>query len=353
MKYLAWCLLAALTLLPLGASAAVFLSDEQALSLKQPVDDDVFATGQTILIDQPITGDVFAAGERVTISETISEDVFAAGGIVEIQGDVQDDLFAAGNTVTISGQADDVFAAGSEITFSDSATIAGDAYLTGQTIELAGEFAGDVRIGAQTIVLTEGTTINGDLITRGGRPLIEQNVTITGTQRHEEAAKQAAKTGISSLLVSVAMWFVMGLLAHYFLPGFTAKVLNQAPAPLKTFFTGLAWLIFFIPVGVVLAMTVIGIPLTIVLILATVLLLIGAITYTTLFLGRWAQKRIIKSEAPLTWHYILLGAVIYGLLTHVPVIGTLVCLLLTVWTLGMLLRALWEARKPGNATNVG
>lgn len=344
MKYLAWCLLAALTLLPLGASAAVFLSDEQALSLKQPVDDDVFATGETILIDQPITGDVFAAGERVTISDTISEDVFAAGGIVEIQGNVQDDLFAAGNTVTISGQADDVFAAGSEITFSDSATIAGDAYLTGQTIELAGEFAGDVRIGAQTIVLTEGTTINGDLITRGGRPLIEQNVTITGAQRHEASREPATKAGLGSLLISIGMWFTMGLLARYLLPGFTALVLTQPTTPLKAFVVGLSWLILFIPAAVLVALTIIGIPLAVMIILATILLVISATTYVTLFLGRWAQKRFGKSDAPLSWHYILLGAVIYSLLKLVPLIGTLVCIVLTIWALGMLLRALWSRR---------
>lgn len=336
--------IALLLLLPTAASAAVFISDEDALSLKEPVNDDLFATGETVIIDQTITGDLFAAGERVTISETVTEDVFAAGGIIEVQGNVQDDTFIAGNTLTMTGETGDLFAAGSTITLSPTANIAGDAYLTGQTIELAGTYAGDVRVAGQTIVVKSGTTIAGDLVTAGRTPIVEDNVSIEGERRHEAMTEQG---GVNTwgILVGIVMWFITGLALTYGLPRFTTQLLTTPPQPLKTFFVGLAWIILCVPILVLLAMSVIGIPLMVIGLLATALLLVSALGYTAVFIGSWVQGRVVKTGKPLTWYYILIGAALYSLLGYVPVLGVLFCVLVTVWVVGMLLRLIWSYRQ--------
>lgn len=344
MKYVPWLLAAALFAFPLGVSAAVFMSDEQVLSLKEPVDDDLFAVGETVLIDQPITGDLFAAGERVTVGTTVSEDTFAAGSIVEINGTIADDLFIAANTATIAATTDDLFATGSEITFDNSSTVTGDAYVAGQTVALAGTFAGDVRVTGQTIVVAEGTTINGDLLSHGKQPLIESGVTIKGMTRHTPVRPKATQAGMGSVLVSTGMWFVMALLVQYLLPGFTTAVLTQPPQALKTFALGLAWLILLLPAAVMLVISVIGIPVSIMLLLLTGLLVLLAIAYTTLFIGRWAQARVMKRDAALSWHYMLVGAVLYSLLAYIPLVGTMLGFTVTVWMFGMLVRAVWSHR---------
>ena len=300
-------------LLPSAASAAVFLRDEQALSLASPIADNLFATGETILIDQPVSGDIFAAGERVTITAPVTEDIFAAGGNIEITSPIDQDIFAAGNTITIEGSADDIFAAGNTITLRPTTTITGDAYLAGQTVTLAGTIKGDVRVAGQQVVIATGTTITGALISGGKRPLIEEGVSI-GEQRHYEQPAAARRAPIGGLLVSVVTWFVTGLAARYLLPRTTAQLLTTPVEPVKTFFIGFGWLVFFVPVSIVLALSLIGLPLMFLVLLLTGLLVLGALTFTPIIIGVWAMRRITKRTPPLSWQDILLGSALYRLL---------------------------------------
>lgn len=334
-----------LGLAPTAAYGAVFVRDEQALSLAAPVDDDLFATGATVLIDQAVSGDVFAAGERVTVSAPVAQDIFAAGGSVEIPAEVRDDLFAAGNTVTITGRADDLFAAGSTVMIAPSTKVAGDAYLAAQTVEIAGTFAGDVRVAGQHVTLKSGTTIAGDLVSTGRTPLIEADVAIKGEKRHEQVGQAATPYSVTGILISVAMWFIAALALVSVFPGFTSEFLQPREGVIKTFFIGAAWLVLCVPLFLLLAVSVIGIPLMLLLVLATLLLLVTSVAGVPLVLGHWIMRRAVKSDQPLSWQYILAGAALFSLLGLVPVIGILLSFVLTVFIFGTLLKALWQRRR--------
>ncbi len=342
MKALALLIIASLIIVPSTALAATFLHDEQALSLSKAITDDLFTSGQTILIDQPVEGDVFAAGERITISEPVAEDVFAAGNTIEIKAAVAQDIFVAGQTITIEGGADDVFAAGNSIVFGPNSAVASDTYVAGQTIRLRGTFGGDVRVAGQTVVVASGTKITGTLISTGGQPTIESGASVGG-QKHHSPPDAPRKERGGSLLIGTITWFVAGLVARYLFPGLVTKLTAKAVQPVKTFFLGLAWLVFCLPLIIILAITVIGLPVTFFVLLFTGLLILGACTFTPIVIGRAVKLRLTKKDTPLSWQDILLGALLYNLLSYIPLVGWFISFVLTVWVLGELVQHLWHA----------
>lgn len=339
-----WSLIALGLLLPGTTFAAVFLQDEQALSLADPVNDTVFAAGETVLIDQPITGGIFAAGERVSVTKPVTENIFVAGSIVEINTTTPQDVFAAGNEVTFTGEADDLFAAGSTVTLDTDTAVTGDAFLAGQTVIIAGNFSGNVYVAAEEAVVTAGTTITGTLISGGRRPLIEDNVSLGSQRHHEQPARPTKSAGLSGLLASIVTWFVAGIIARYLFPQTTAKLRTPPRQPIKSFFMGLGWLLLFIPACVLLAVTLIGLPLMFFVLLLTGMLILGALSFTPIIVGSWAMQRITKKEHVLSWQDILLGSVLYNLLSYLPVIGWLASAVLTIWVMGELIRMIWPHR---------
>src|SRR5579872_3863837 len=67
----------------------------------QPIQETVFAGGNTIDINTEVFGDVFCAGQTVTISGTIHGDVICAGQTVTVNGKVDGNIRLAGQTVNV------------------------------------------------------------------------------------------------------------------------------------------------------------------------------------------------------------------------------------------------------------
>lgn len=342
MKLLTLLLITTLIAVPSTTLAATFLHGEQALSLSRAIADDLFTSGKTILIDQPVEGDVFAAGERVTISEPVAEDVFAAGDTIEIKADIAQDVFVAGQTITIDGAADDVFAAGNSIVFGPDTAVASDTYVAGQTIRLRGTFGGDVRVAGQTVVVASGTKITGTLISTGGQPTIESGASVGGQKHHNPPESPRQDRG-GSILIGIITWFVAGLVARYLLPNLVTKLTAKPVQPVKTFFVGFAWLVFCLPLMIILAITIIGLPVMFFVLLLTSLLILGALALTPIVIGRAVKLRLTKKDTPLSWQDILLGSLLYNLLSYIPLVGWLISFLLTMWVLGELVQHLWHA----------
>jgi Na+/H+ antiporter NhaC len=106
-------------------------------------------------------------------------------------------------------------------------------------------------------------------------------------------------------------------------------------------------MILFVPAAVILALTFIGIPLTIILTAGTLMLYVVATGYAALVLGATIMNRLQKTEepSPLVWTHALLGAVVYATLQLLGPIGFLLLLLLTLATLGALLRTIWNTTR--------
>lgn len=105
----------------------------------------------------------FKTGSNTTVAgtEVINSAAYLSGNTVDVAGTVNGDLYCAGQTVNISGTVNgDVFCAGQTVTF--SGTVSGSIRLAGQTVITSGK-AASATIMAQTVTLADNTNITQDL----------------------------------------------------------------------------------------------------------------------------------------------------------------------------------------------
>ena len=332
---------------PLSVGAAYF-STANTVAPAEEVVDDIYAAGQRIDIRHGVQGDVYAIGDSVSVAGSVTGDVVVGGNLVSIAGIIGDDVFAGGDIVELSFErADDVFAVGQFVTLSDASRVDGDVYVGGQNIVLAGQVAGSVRARGAEITITSSATIEGDLITYGDqKPTIEEGATIKGTVEHRVAKFPGREPGARDYILrwvrSVVSWFVAALVLLYLLPRFTAVVVGVAQRRAgASLGLGVLWLALVVPILALLAVTIVGLPLVLVIIFMTGTVVAAGIIYSHLILGTWVMRRLTKQTSQvLTWQHAIVGAFVLKMISLIPVIGWVVVVVLSVLAIGAVLLAL-------------
>jgi cytoskeletal protein CcmA (bactofilin family) len=139
-------------------------SDERiVIGADEVVNDDLYLAADEILIEGTVNGDVMAGGSKVTVTGKVSGDLWAAGREVIVNGELGDDLFAAATVVTLGSNASiagDVFSAGASVESELGSTIGGTLFLGAYQGLVSGSVAEDWFAGANRLRL-EGT-VGGD-----------------------------------------------------------------------------------------------------------------------------------------------------------------------------------------------
>src|SRR2546430_11844360 len=69
----------------------------------ETLNDDLFASGQTVTVAGRVTGDVYAAGQTVVVTGTVDGDLLAAAQQVVVDGPVNGNVRAAGAVFQVNG----------------------------------------------------------------------------------------------------------------------------------------------------------------------------------------------------------------------------------------------------------
>ncbi len=338
--------------------AATFTQPKEGkdVTIASPVDDDLYATGNQVLINEAVGEDAYLAGQTIEINSSIAQDLTAAGERITVNASVEDDAYLAGNTVTIANAIrGDLFAAAQRISVTKAATIRSDAYLAGQTIEIAGVAQGSVRAAGESIVVKSGARIEGDLITYGGKPVLEEGAIVAGQMRHKapEPQPETKRLIIAGWVRSVMTLFLIAILLLYSVPRLSRDVLtNVSTEPGKAILTAAMWFVLVWPAAIILLITIIGIPFAAVLLLLTPVLYIVASGYAALVTGKLLFNRLGRAgegTEHLAWPQALLGAVVYETVQLLPLIGFIATCIIILLTAGSLLRALWSRIKDSSS----
>ena len=124
------------------------------------IDDDLYASGESVLIDGTITGDLISFSSNTTINGTVEGDVLAMGQTLTINGEVGGSVRSAGMLTTLNPTAHvgkDLFVAGYGLNTAEGSMVEGDIRFFGGQGTLDGDVGGDV------IVAGAGVTINGNV----------------------------------------------------------------------------------------------------------------------------------------------------------------------------------------------
>lgn len=323
-------------------------------------DGDVLASGPAPRVTDSVPGDAMLAGGQVVFSGATGGDYLGVGGSQVVGGRIHGSARAAGGEIHVTATIDhNATIAGGNLTLDHTAVVGRNAYFAGGEIHIDGTVGQGLQVSGGTVVL-DGR-MNGDVEVTAGTLRIGPHATIAGALHYRVPRGQAHIDPGARMLGTVTalpvqrwrgferafrvirfIWLlgflVAGAVAVALAPHLAtraAAVLAQRPG--YSSLVGIAWLVVLPIAAVLVAMTVIGIPLA---------LLTGVIYFALAYLGRvvvavWLGRMILGARTTEgrggTFQRFIIGGVLLVIVALVPVLGSLVMLVATVMGLGALL----------------
>ena len=327
-------------LLVSGAQGLRTVVGDDRTVITEPIEDDVLASGDTIVFDAPI-GSLIAAGGAVHVNGPVAGDVIAAAGTIRVNGTVGGKVVLAGGRVDVNGtvQRNALVTAG-EAVFGPGARIGRDAEVSSGSFTHQGAVNGTLGVQAGTF---ENSGTAGTLrVDASGRP---DNQTGNRTDRDRGlgglGALMATLAVVVSLLVTLG-YLVLGLLLLALAPDAARAVEERVRnRPLPAFAIGLVALIAAVILGVILFVTIVGIPIAVFAWLFVIAALMVAGLVVSLSLGRLIAGR--SSIGDNRYVLFIIGFVILNVLYLVPFLGGVVKFVVVCLGFGALAMAAMDA----------
>lgn len=343
-----------LLILSPAVSAATLQTGENILVTKQALDDSYILAGNGN-IEADVLGDLYIGGGSVVINGNVFEDLFVFGGKVTVAGDVAGDVRVVGGQVAIYGNVgDDVLVAGGQVDLGKKATVGGslftgsgivtiDGYVKEQLrgitgmLFLNGSVAGDVIVTVEdSMSISETAKIGGNLEYSA---LIEATVpedVVVGEIKFNKFERESVIENLNYLnFLQKVLSFSSALLIILLMVIFMPKTLVKAgdlthSSILRSFGVGLLTVIAGVIGPILLMITIIGIPIS--LIIFAVLMI--TFYFAKIFVAAWLSTYIFDYKTKKIWIKprffvaLALALLFYYLIDLIPYVGWLLSLIL-------------------------
>lgn len=294
------------------------------------VDGDInrttFVAAGDVEVNGTIDGDLFVAAQSVTINGTVKGSIFTASQNITVNGYTENNIYSAGATINVDSQTDgSAFLAGKDIYIKDEATIKNDVFVGAANVNQDGLINGDLSSSSESLSI-DGV-IDGDLnYSSPNKADFSSASEIAGKTNWDKTESESSKpmssvsillTVLFSILASLVIWLAVRLIRPIFWTNVANKILTT---PLEAGGFGVLALMVIPIISMLLMFTVIGIPLSLIL-----LVLYGISIYISkiilaVFIGLWFQNKFNWSSLQAFWMF-LLGLIILSVIGFVPIIG--------------------------------
>ncbi len=323
----------------------------QNIDVAGEVNGDVFCAGQTVTISGTIRGDLLCAAQTLVISGVVTGDVRSLAQTATISGTVIHNLSLAAQTVSQSSKSDirgDASIAASGVTLNGS--VGRDAAVAGRVITLSGEVGRDVQATTEDLSLGKSAKVNGDLSYTSQKDVQLASGATVGGQTHKSLPKpkpaersMPSLAGFSfafALYLLLAGLFTTLLLTLLFPQAFHATTDHGVRSFWKPLLVGFVACLAVPALVIFLIVTIVGIPLALLTIVAWILVQALAGVISAYYLGRQVWR---KQRNPVL--IMLAGTVILIVLYLIPIVGIIAFMLATLLGTGMILLEL-NRRRP-------
>ncbi|MFZ7101633.1 MAG: hypothetical protein ACOWWO_03110 [Peptococcaceae bacterium] len=277
-------------------------------------------------------GAVIKVGQDIEVKADENYDaVISIGGNIIVDGHVRDAVVAVGGNVEINGTVGDAVV-----------TVGGDATINN-------EISGDLVVIGSNTRLGPQAVIRGDLVMIGVDLTADPHAQIKGAQTEisisnllERFPKNFTLFGVSLasflyglLLIALAVMSLLVLLIGLVFPDSLKRSKNYAlKSPGKSFLLGLLFAIFFLPISFVLFITIIGIPLLLFFWFMYGIMALWGMAVLTDILGEKILS-LLGHQGKSTALELIIGIVLFVLISQIPVIGWVVLLLSKTLAIGI------------------
>ena len=289
--------------------------------------------GDVVVGPRGVEHDVSTGAGDLEVHGVVEDDVHSGVGDVLVIGKVKGDIEAGLGDVKIEGPVD-----------GDVRAEFGDVYVNSRV-------KGDVNVGWGEVDLGPDAEISGNLECEGceitgNRDAVEGHITARGMALDFDESHGHGIIGFVGWLFAALAFAACAVLAAVVAPRPLASAASRAEeSPGRAFVYGLVSLPAFFVLCVVLAVTIIGIPLLLLLVPAYLaLLFFGALvaaffigTRILMFTGRYRVGNALAA---------VVGAMILAATTLIPLLGNLLLYALTLLGTGAIILALFSRRRP-------
>jgi len=357
---------------------------------------DTFVAGTTVSTALDADRDAFLAGRAVTAKGRAGGDVHVAGFDVDVEADSAADLYVAGATVSVRGTVgEDLTAAAFTLRTAPTAVTQGNARIMGGSVTIDGAVKGDLTvaanevilnaaiggeamIAAQTITFGPNAVVSGSLSYASPTELpIPERVIAPGKVSYEKLSSSDHVAGMrdtwdemenpllptfmsmfAAFLVTLAFFVSIGAIFLAFLPK-PVEAMRKAVAarPGQIFLIGIVGLSILFGLVPISALTIVGIPLVPVVLLAIVVVwtlgyMLGAFAVAQRLLDAFWHDEAPGNALRLAAFAAVICAI--ALLNFIPFVGWIANYTLVLLGIGAMTNAVFDRMigNPGLATNV-
>lgn len=283
------------------------------IAASESIADTVFMSGNTVIVAGVVEGDVFAVADRVQITGTVRGNLYCAGETITIDGEVTRNVHTVGKDVEFNSKiGGSAFAAGQNVSFNETSRLLYDAYLAGESVRVKGQldrglyFAADriqvsgsvqraVRGYTGHFALGSGSSVGGDVdvtVPAKDAAEIDDGAAVKGATRidvkvDEDRDFLHAGFYLSALARTLALLLIGFVLVTLF-PSLLPRPPRTGLEVLRQMGIGFVVLIATPVAAVLVALTVIGIPVAVLVAMAYVVV----VYLSTLTVAYFAGQRL-------------------------------------------------------------
>lgn len=277
----------AVSLFLLGGVAraqAVRSAENVKVPKNQVINSMLFSTGTDINIEGTVNGDVFCFGQNITISGIVLGDIYCAGQNITFTGNASGSVRLASQNITYGGKTlGSVSLAAQSVKVESGTDIGRDLLIAATNTTVDGKIGRDVSIGAknatilgsvgrdlggryQFLTLAPSANIKGSIDYTSKNDLLKASTTQVGGEITRRNVASGGSTQLPSIYVFAAYTFISLLIVSLTLVLLVPKLFTRTSKEIsektaKTIWTGVFTLFVAPLVLLLIAATLVGIPL--------------------------------------------------------------------------------------------
>ena len=344
---------------PLDKEKNTFIASNEVIS------ESYIWAGNAINFNGHALKDLFLFGRDVVVRGTVEGDVIAFAQRIEIEGEVKGSLRGAGETIDVRGRiGKNVSLAGKYVNISKGTEIGWDLVVGAQRLSVEGKVDGDIKGGAgegilggfvggnlqlklQELTILPSTQIKGNLVYSASREaIIPKEAKIEGKVIFNPLPTPTPKPIGKGIPLALRLLWLLSLIAT------GAVLVLLFPRHLREIGSDMldrAWLnmgwgfvaLIVTPIGAILiAITLIGIPLSLLSLFFYFVAIYLSTPIVGIALGMKILQRLLKREDVNLYLSMAVGVIIFYILQNIPILGLIISLLGICWGLGGLGAAL-------------
>ena len=306
------------------------------VEIEKKLDSSLFVAGKEIEVKSEVDGSSFIAGQEIELSSS-QDEIFAAGQKINIKNAKAKDAFVAGQNIKIeSSEIRDLFVVGSTVTINSE--IARNVYIGADKIKINSVINGDVYLSADKIEIGKNAEIRGTLTyPKKSKTKISKAAIIENKKQYKTystSKKREIQSKIIDTITSLLSILLIAILLLWLYSKFYTNIEKlefDTETIVKSVATGLLILIIVPIISILLLISTIGLPLSLIILVIYAIMIYVSIIPSSYYVG----NKLLKDRINNRYLLLTVSLTVLYLLRLIPIVGEIVSVISLILGLGI------------------